>query len=392
MAAAANGNGSARKPRWTRDDWTDFAHVGPDALAGQYLRRFWHPIYRTEDLEPGRAKPMRLLGEDFTLYRGEGGDVHALAFRCAHRGTQLSTGWVEGDNLRCFYHGWTYDGSGQCVEQPAEPEPFCQKIRIRGYPVRDYLGLTFVYLGEGEPPELPRCPEFENDEEVREVVIREPWPCNYFNRIENAPDLVHLTFTHYQFGFKVPTNIEATETDYGMETRSEYPDGKVQQVHFLMPTLSRYDVEPWTPAETRWRERIGWRVPIDDDHYVDVLLTQVHLTGEAKEQFLARAKTRDAERSEAVRQIPIEGTAVLSGQKTIRDVDNNSILTEVEDFATLVGQGAIADRPNEHLGRTDIGLILIRKMYEREMRALAEGQPLTKWRAPEALQVVTALV
>jgi 5,5'-dehydrodivanillate O-demethylase len=392
MAATTNGNGRAQNPRWTEGDWTDFAHVGPNALAGLYLRRFWHPIYRTEDLEPGRAKPVRLLGEDFTLYRGEDGEAHALAFRCAHRGTQLSTGWVEGNNLRCFYHGWMYDGSGQCVEQPAEPEPFCQRIRLRSYPVRDYLGLTFVYLGDGAPPELPRYPEFENEEEVREVVIREPWPCNYFNRIENAPDLVHLTYTHYQFGYKIPTGIEATETDYGMETRSIYPDGKVQQVHFLMPTLSRYDVEPWTPAETRWRERIGWRVPIDDSHYVDVLLTQIHLTGENKEQYLARAKARDAERKQSLLQIPVEATAVLAGEKTIKDLDSNAILTEVEDFVTLVGQGAIADRPGEHLGKTDIGLVLIRKMYTREMRALAEGRPLTDWRSPEALEVVTAVV
>jgi 5,5'-dehydrodivanillate O-demethylase oxygenase subunit len=422
MAATVNGNDKNGKPAWTRENYTDFAHVGPEALAGQYLRRFWHPIYRSEDLQPGRAKPVRLLGEDFTLYRGEGpsseshaqvpsselgvpgqgaergtrnaqlGTPHLLAFRCAHRGTQLSTGWVEGDNLRCFYHGWMYDGAGQCVEQPAEPEPFCQKIRIRGYPVRDYLGLVFAYIGDGEPPELPRYPEFENDEEVREVVIREPWPCNYFNRIENAPDLVHLTYTHYQFGFKVPTKIEAVETDYGMETRAEYPDGKVQQVHFIMPTLSRYDVEPWHPSETRWRERIGWRVPIDDTTYVDVLLTQIHLTGDDKEQFLARSRARDVERAESLRQIPIEANAVLSGEKTIRDVDSNAILTEVEDYATLVGQGSIADRPGEHLGRTDIGLILIRKMYSREMRALAEGQPLTEWRVPDSLDVVTAVV
>src|SRR5437667_5892622 len=110
--------------------------------------------------------PLRIHGEDFPLYRGQVGRAHAVAFRCAHRGTQLSTGWVEGDNLRCFYHGWMYDGSGQCVEQPAEPQPFCEKIRIRSYPVQEYLGLIFAYLGEGEPPELPGYREFEADEVV----------------------------------------------------------------------------------------------------------------------------------------------------------------------------------------------------------------------------------
>ncbi|MBM2812290.1 MAG: hypothetical protein HW416_3049, partial [Chloroflexi bacterium] len=115
-------------------DWRAFVHTGPETVGGRYLRLFWHPAYRGQDLAAGRAVPLRIMSEDFTLYRGESGRAQALAFRCAHRGTQLSTGWVEGDNLRCFYHGWTYDASGQCVEQPAEPEPFCQRIKIRSYP------------------------------------------------------------------------------------------------------------------------------------------------------------------------------------------------------------------------------------------------------------------
>src|SRR6266545_5276290 len=120
-------------------DWADFVHTGPGTLAGQYLRRFWQPVFRSQDLKPGKAMPIRIMSEDLTLYRGQTGTARTLAFRCAHRGTQLSTGWVEGENLRCRYHGWVYEGSGQCVEQPAEPEPFCQKIRIRGYPVEEYL-------------------------------------------------------------------------------------------------------------------------------------------------------------------------------------------------------------------------------------------------------------
>ena len=61
------------------------------------------------------------MSEDFTLYRGESGSPHCVAFRCAHRGTQLSTGWVEGDELRCFYHGWKYDVDGRCVDLPTMP-------------------------------------------------------------------------------------------------------------------------------------------------------------------------------------------------------------------------------------------------------------------------------
>src|SRR5688572_9172855 len=86
-----------------QDDWTDFAHTGPGTLAGRFMRKFWHPVFVARDLLPGRAMPVRIMNEDFTLYRGESGTPHAVAFRCAHRGTQLSTGWVEGEHIRCFY-------------------------------------------------------------------------------------------------------------------------------------------------------------------------------------------------------------------------------------------------------------------------------------------------
>src|SRR5690349_12789498 len=119
-------------------DETDLALTGPGTLMGRFMRTFWHPVGVSAQLAPGRAVPFRIMNEDFTLYRGESGAAHVVAFRCAHRGTQLSTGWVEGDEIRCFYHGWKYSGEGECIEQPAEPEPFCQRIKIRSYPTEEY--------------------------------------------------------------------------------------------------------------------------------------------------------------------------------------------------------------------------------------------------------------
>src|SRR5688572_7679497 len=117
-------NGSGRKKM---PDYRDFAHTGSGTLAGRYMRSFWQPVYRAKDLSSGHTKPIKIMGEEFTLYRGEGGAPHVVAFRCAHRGTQLSAGSVEDDCIRCVYHGWKYDSSGQCVEQPAEEKPFVEK-------------------------------------------------------------------------------------------------------------------------------------------------------------------------------------------------------------------------------------------------------------------------
>src|SRR4051794_26319277 len=225
----------------TSVEWRDYAHTGPGTLGGQYMRRFWHVVHRSQDLAPGRAKPIRIMSEDLTLYRSENGVPHVVAFRCAHRGTQLSTGWVEGDNLRCFYHGWTYGPDGQCVEQPAEPEPFCQRIRIKSYPTQEYVGLIFAYLGEGEPPPFPRYPLLEA-EGVTEThaYTRE---CSYFNSIENNMDEVHIAFVHRSSTFSdtglnafLP-EVSGEETPYGIIRYDSRPNGSMRIVHLVMPNL-----------------------------------------------------------------------------------------------------------------------------------------------------------
>src|SRR5215475_8951135 len=132
---------------------------------GRLLRLFWQPVATSHSINPGEARPLRVMGEDLTLYRGESGRAYLVAGRCAHRLTVLHTGWVQGEEIRCIYHGWKYAGSGQCTEAPAEGPNAAARIKIAGYPVHEYCGLIFAYLGEGAPPafELPRKEAFEED-------------------------------------------------------------------------------------------------------------------------------------------------------------------------------------------------------------------------------------
>src|SRR5688572_3145679 len=132
--------------------FADLEPVGPGTPTGRYLRRFWQPVMRAKELQPKQAKPIEIMGEKFTLYRGESGEAHVVEYRCAHRACPLSLGWVEGDSIRCRYHGWRFESSGQCVEQPAEEKSFAHRIKIRAYPTREYVGLIFAYVGEGAPP------------------------------------------------------------------------------------------------------------------------------------------------------------------------------------------------------------------------------------------------
>src|SRR5262245_39544240 len=129
--------------------YDDYLSIGRGTPAGDYLRRFWSPVYHSVDLKPERPVPLRIMNETFTLYRGESGQAFLVDARCPHRGMQLSAAWVIGDALRCFYHGWKFESDGRCSEQPAEESSFCNKVRVRTWPVKEYLGLIFAYLGDG---------------------------------------------------------------------------------------------------------------------------------------------------------------------------------------------------------------------------------------------------
>src|SRR5262249_34278417 len=136
----------------TRDADVDLATTRAGTPGGFFMRQFWHAIYRSEDLPAGEAKPIRIMSEDYALYRRGSGKAQVMAYRCPHRGAPIHLGWIEKDSIRCVYHGWKYDCSGQCVEQPAEEPGFARKVRIATYPTHEYLGLIFAYFGDGAPP------------------------------------------------------------------------------------------------------------------------------------------------------------------------------------------------------------------------------------------------
>lgn len=351
---------------------------------------FWQPVIRAEDLSSGQALPVRIMCENFTLYRGESGKPFLVEFGCAHRGTQLSSGWIEGDYIRCRYHGWKYDGSGQCVEQPGEDESFATKVKIKSYPAREHLGLIFTYLGESEPPPLPRHPEFERPGLVS-VGPPEVWPCNYFNRLDNACDMNHVSFTHRESLSRsdqtallaVPT-LSAEETEYGIRNIVTRPGMPPEYFKFHIPNTNQ--APPGGRVEGSFKDtanlradRLFWRVPIDDEHCVSFVVNFPPLTGDAAKKFQERRQNARA----SIRISPNDSAqAVLAGKMRIEDFDK-SLGTYfhfwAEDYVVQVGQGTIADRTNERLGRIDVGVILLRKIWERELRSLAEGGSLKQW-------------
>jgi 5,5'-dehydrodivanillate O-demethylase len=371
----------ASSPQRQEIDYRDFVHTDPGTLAGRYMRSFWQPICLAEEVETSHTWREKIMGQFVTLYRGESGAVHAVTDRCPHRGTQLSAGWVEGECIRCFYHGWMFSSDGACVEQPAENDSFQDKIRIASYTVREYLGLVFIYLGVGEPPEFPRYPELE-DESAGTLIqgARAPVPCNYFQRIENAADQVHVAFAHRDMfgsaGVSGVPDYSVEETAYGILTRGKREGLQDRLTHFHMPNVNILKVPPGK-GETAWASNVAWRVPVDDTHHRSFNVRRIRLKD-------GQSPPGGGTRSTSTRPVEI-ARAILDGEMRLNDLDpvaDQGIIVPIQDNIAQMGQGPIADRENDHLGKSDVGVILIRKLWREELQALSDGTPLRHWRRP----------
>ena len=144
--------------------------VGPGTRCGALTRRYWQPVALLDEFDAAMfpemaARPLkavRLLGQDFVLFRAERGRFRLLDRDCPHRGADLKFARFEGDGIRCPFHGWKFDADGRCLETPAEPagSTLCQRVRQASYPLRVAACVIFAWLGpEGVPP--PEWPAFD---------------------------------------------------------------------------------------------------------------------------------------------------------------------------------------------------------------------------------------
>ncbi len=163
-------------------------------LAAQ--RACWHPVAFSTELG---AQPLHadLLGEPLVLWRGRNGLPRVMADLCVHRGTALSLGSVNGDEIVCAYHGWRYDAGGRCVAIPqlADPSRVPAKARVTAFRALERYGLVWVALAEPRWP-LPEVPELENDRWA--VVTAGPyrWRCDAARQVENFTDFGHFPWVH----------------------------------------------------------------------------------------------------------------------------------------------------------------------------------------------------
>jgi 5,5'-dehydrodivanillate O-demethylase len=363
--------------------WEDFAHTGPGTLAGRFLRQFWQPVAMASELGVGDVRPLRIMSEDYTLYRGTDGVAHVVEARCPHRGTLLSVGWVDQDCLRCVYHGWKFAGDGQCVETPGATH-YAAGTRIASYPTQEFLGLIFAYLGTGEPPVFPPFPDFTGGGITETRVWK--MGCNYFQSYENDFDEWHVAWTHRTGGMHTAPKLsekDFEETEWGVLKRSVKVDGSPRVTAYFMPHFLRLVIPSpnnitYQGAGPAYRDTYLFHTPIDDESHLFFASQEVRLSDDERDSYLAVAKA-DLELRQRVRPIDDIGEEILAGRAVLRDYLDHPELAALEDYLAQVGQGRIADRTSEHLVRTDVAVVLLRRIFSRELRAIAEGRDTKNW-------------
>lgn len=165
---------------------------------------FWYAAGRSEDVTDTPVK-VRMLGQNFVVFRDSSGEVHCLSNVCTHRGGSLAGGKMRGDCVECPYHGWLFNGDGQCVKIPSigKDGKIPPRTKIDSYPVQEKYGLIFAFLGdlpEGERPPLMEIEEY-GHEGWRATVQKFEWGIDYKRSIENSIDPAHNEFVHDTHGF-----------------------------------------------------------------------------------------------------------------------------------------------------------------------------------------------
>jgi len=361
-------------------------HTAADTLMGRLLRKFWQPVALGTDLKAGSARPLRVLGENLTLYRGASGRAHLIGERCAHRCSVLHTGVIEGDQLRCMYHGWRYNGEGVCTDMPAEKKPRPDTIRIAGYPVHEYSGLVFAYLGQQPVPEfdLPRKDVFED--ETRFVYAkREVWDCNWFQQVENSLDAVHLSFAHMwgtteQFGQmatgggEIP-ELAYSETGSGIRQTATRSNGNVRISDWTFPN-NNHIVVPGPNRNDPWPHVSVWAVPVDDTRTMRFRLCSLHENDPANREVIEASQKFDPSQY---------ADRLFSGD--LAGITDQALIS-AQDYVAVRGQGEIVDRTQENLSSSDLGVVFLRRVFLRELEAIQRGEPTKQWaRLSESLHL-----
>jgi 5,5'-dehydrodivanillate O-demethylase len=347
--------------------------VGPDTPCGELLRQYWMPVAPAAELTAEKPKKrIRVMGENLVLFRDGQGRYGLVEEQCRHRRTSLYYGFIEDDGLRCPYHGWKFDVSGRCLEQPFEPKgaPPKPDAAQKAYPVQMLSGMLFAWMGKGEPPLLPRWETLVRRDGTRSIMVLPVHRCNWLQCQENSVDPTHTYYLHghtlklmggaendrriqyyyrpienYDFQLceeKTWTGIRKIRTYGGdrPETETGHP--------MIFPNVL---MNPQGPKLVT-----HWRVPIDDQNTYIIMMEFTP----SRDGAIVDQPDSDI----ATTYVP--DPYLPNGEYRMDDFPP-------QDQMAWETQGAIYDRSEEYLGHSDKGIVMFRRLLKRQIEQMQAG-------------------
>jgi phthalate 4,5-dioxygenase oxygenase subunit len=369
--------------------------TGPGTPMGELFRRYWIPVMQASELAEPDGAPVRvsLLSEKLLAFRDTQGRIGLMDEFCAHRRVSLWFGRNEENGLRCPYHGWKYDVTGQCVDVPSESADngYCTKIKLTSYPCIELGGVIWTYMG---PPEAkPDLPAFEwVDLPASHVYIsRRSQESNYLQALEGGIDSSHVSFLH---SGELDTDPLHRNTQGAKYARSKSTTFDILQSPGGLIIGARRDAEPgqnyWriTPWIMPWYTLIppysgnalnghAW-VPMDDDNCMAWSITFHPSRPLTSDELDAMVNGK------GVHVDLLPGTTIptanrsndymmdRAAQKTGRYYSGVKGLA-IQDASLQESMGPVVDRWKENLVSTDNPIILARMRLLQAAKALEKS-------------------
>lgn len=203
---------------------------------------YWYPVLWSHELDKGAVKEVTFWKQSFAIFRGEDGRVRALENRCAHRQLKLSLGNVDGCELTCGYHGWTFNEDGKCSK--ISHSLFGHKMpnaQVRAFAVQERYGIIFLFPGDvskAEQRALPEIPEWDASSGWGKIPVDFTWPAHHSIIIDNTCDFTHAylhrnkrPFTHAELKY-----MRAEGDSVELEYETKVGDTKLQQMFITKKT------------------------------------------------------------------------------------------------------------------------------------------------------------
>jgi phthalate 4,5-dioxygenase oxygenase subunit len=372
--------------------------VEGDAPMGEIMRRHWLPALLSEEVPEPDGDPVRvrLLGEDLVAFRDTSGRVGLIGEFCPHRNASLFYGRNEACGLRCLYHGWKVDVSGNILEMSSEPAEsgLAAKIRHRSYPTHEAAGFVWAYLGPSSEMPAFEPPVFQPTPDTRVAICKVIVNCNWAQILEGAIDSAHSSTLHASD--MVPASVDgakATDENWLRPSNDKAPKLQVQITDFgfryvaIRRPIANADtheyvrmtlfIAPYTvliPPNNRYRVSL-LHVPVDDTH------TAFHFIAFGG----AAAPDRDAWRKFNNLQVGID---VDETYRNARSRANDYLQDRMamkgtswtgipgipnQDIVMWETMGALADRSRDKLGSSDLAIIHFRRQMLKAAQTMAAG-------------------